>query len=422
MIDLDIHGVAGGGDGVGRDAEGRVVFVPLTAPGDRVRVDVLKARKRWASARLTRVLAASPQRRDAPCPEFGTCGGCRLQHLPESVQADAKREIVANALRRIGGIECEVPALVGAGPPLGYRNRITLTAQGGRLGFRQLYDPTAVAEIDECLLAEPAVREAARCLADGEGLPGGGELRVTVRASATGATALLVEGGSDAGSPERIAARLPNLASYWWFDSAAGRHLLAGGETLPETWQGLRFDLPPTVFIQTNRAVSDAMDRWLDSRIGPPEGQRIADLYSGIGARAIRLALRGAVVRSCEVDPLAVGASEEVARRAGAKVDAKCDRVENQAALLENIDVVIVNPPRTGLDARVRAALAQAQVPALAYVSCDPATLARDLGELGGVYQVVEVQPFDAFPQTAHVETIAWLRSTGEAGESAPSR
>jgi 23S rRNA (uracil1939-C5)-methyltransferase len=411
VIDLDIDGVAGGGDGVGRDAEGRVVFVPLTAPGDRVRAEVVKSRKKWASARMISLLSGAANRREPPCPDFGNCGGCRLQHLPEAAQAEAKRTIVEEALRRIGGIECEVPSLIRAGEPLGYRNRITLTSRSGRIGFRELYNPEAIAEIDECLLAEPAVRSAAKMLSQGPGLPTGGELRVTIRASEEGATALLVEGGTDPGSPDAMAAELKDLASYWWLNAAGERYLLAGEETFRETWQGIEFNLPPTVFLQSNRAVSGAMDAWLDGRIGRPDRLRIVDLYSGVGARAIRWALAGADVSSCEVEALAVGASIIAARRAGAKLDIRCDRVESQPDLLAGADIVIVNPPRTGLAPSVRSALSLARVPLMAYISCDPATLARDLKDISGAYEVLEVQPFDAFPQTAHVEIIAWLRA-----------
>jgi len=431
-IELRIDAIAAGGDGVGREADGRVVFVPLTAPGERVRAEVVTAKKSWARARLLEVLEPSPERRDAPCPVFGLCGGCRLQHLPETRQATAKRAIVAAALRRIGGIDVEVPEPIQIGEPFGYRNRVTLTVRRGdeagrepvRAGFFGLHEPDRVVDCPNCLLAEEPVRQAWSALAPFDALPCGEEIRVTIRASAAGRIALLVEGGDSAGDRDAVVERLPDLESYWWIDDEGVRCQLAGRTAFADDWRGLRFDLDPGVFLQVNRQAAVAMDDWLDERVHEAAGRRIdgigrmsaeslrglrvADMYAGVGVRAIRWARAGATVASCEIDAAACAASRAAARKAGAQIKVHEGRVEDHADLLA-ADLVVVNPPRAGLTERVREVLATGPAAQVAYVSCDPATLARDLSALSVAYDVAQVQPFDVFPQTAHVEMIAWL-------------
>ncbi len=409
VVDLEIDGIAAGGDGVGRDGEGRVVFVPLTAPGDRVRAAIITSKPRWARGIVSELVTGSAHRRQAPCPVFGVCGSCRLQHLPPEKQAEAKRRIVQDALGRIGGIACEVADPIRAGSELEYRNRITLTSRLSDVGYRGLHDARAVIPISDCLVAEPPIRAVVDALATGLGLPTGGELRITIRASAMERTALFVEGGVEPGSPNDVANRIPGLESYWWRDATGGMQLLAGRATFREAWQGIDFELPPEVFLQVNREVSAAMDTWLDDRVGSPNGRSMVDLYAGVGARAIRWAIGGGDVTACEVDGAACEACNEAARRAGARLRVVCGRAEDQPSIIAGAEVVVVNPPRTGLGVQVREALVDARIPGLAYVSCDPATLARDLKALESAYKILEVQPFDAFPQTAHIETIVWM-------------
>jgi len=182
-----------------------------------------------------------------------------------------------------------------------------------------------------------------------------------------------------------------------------------GQETLLDRWQGIEFDLPADVFLQVNRRVSAEMDRWLEERVGDLRGNSVLDLYSGVGARAIRWATFGARVTACEVNRRAVAACRQAAATAGAELAVDVGRVETRISGLLPADLIVVNPPRAGLSTRVAGALVSGSGRRLAYVSCDPATLARDLGRLQAAWKLVSVQPFDAFPQTAHVETIAWL-------------
>lgn len=423
MVALRVASVAAGGDGVAREADGRVVFLPRTAPGDLVRAEIVEERSSYARGRVGELLERGPGRRPAPCPYYGACGGCQLQHLEAAAQRRAKREIVHDALERIGGVEVEVPPPEAHGPEFGYRNRVTflLRREEGatRAGYHRFDRPAELLDVEACPLAEPALGEAWSRLRAAWGssagaLPAGGELRLTLRASVEGRIALVVHGGQDGrpGEPGRVTEAVPTLSAYHWRPRDGGRRRLAGGETLEERWAGHRLRLRPEAFLQVNRHVSDAMDRHLAAGLEPGPGRRLLDLYAGVGVRGFGWALAGAEVATCERSRDAVATAREAARRGRARVRIVRGRVERRLAELLPADGAVVNPPRSGLSRRAAERLAGAagRLGKLAYVSCDPATLARDLTRLAPAWELDGVRTYDAFPQTAHVETIAWLR------------
>jgi 23S rRNA (uracil1939-C5)-methyltransferase len=396
------------------------VFVPRTAPGDVVRVEIVEEKPRWARGRVREVVQEGEGRRDAPCPSYDECGGCRLQHLTVEEQRRAKRQFVQEALRRIGGLDVAVPDLVAAGGEFGYRNRVTFSARWDagqwRAGFRRIDDPAAVVDVGLCMLAEAPISAAWTSLREvwKEGAwdqATDDDTRITVRASIDGEVDLLISG---AGPLEKegldgLVGRVPGLVGCHYAPPGGEPTCLAGQETLADRWQETEFDLPADVFLQVNRRVSAEIDSWLDERAGSVAGQRVLDLYSGVGARAIRWAASGAQVSACEISERAAAACLRAADRAGVNVDVVAAAVESRIDSLMPADLVVVNPPRAGLSRRASDALISGSARRLAYVSCDPATLARDLGRLAQAWDLVDVQPFDAFPQTAHVETAVWL-------------
>lgn len=422
---LTVESIAVGGDGVAREEGGRVVFVPRSAPGDRVVARLTEEHERWARARPVRLLEAGSGRREPPCPLYEACGGCQLQHLERAAELEAKREAVRDALERIGGVSPEVLPVRDPGPPLGYRNRITLTLRrregAVRAGYRRWDDPDRLVDVGTCPLAEEPVNRAWAALRAGWGedagrLPAGRELRLTVRASAAGETSLLVEGGRDPrGDPEALAEAVPGLAGFFWRPTGGRRRLLAGRPLWRETWGGVELELGPETFVQVNRVVAAAMEEHLDrlvaERMGGPRGLRALDLYAGVGLRALRWAAAGARTAACERDGEAVEAGRRAAADRGLDVAFHAADVEERLDGLLPADLAVVNPPRAGLSREVAERLADARVGAVAYVSCDPATLARDVKRLGPGWRIVSVQPFDAFPQTAHVETVTWMEA-----------
>lgn len=428
-VELTVDSIAAGGSGVGRTAEGRVVFVPRTAPGDRVVAELTERHPRWARGRVLEWLAAGPGRVDPPCPIFETCGGCRLQHLDTERQGAALERVVADALERIGKTVVPVRPVVSGGPRLGTRNRVTFTLrrEDGRVraGYHAESGPGLI-EVDRCLLAEPPIAEAWSGLrgAWGSGaahLPAGRELRLTLRATAEGAVGLLVEGGSPSRTPSAssTAALLDaaGLAGYWWAPAGRSPRHMGGAETLEERWDGIAFRLRPRAFLQVNRHIAPRIERHLDEGLGDPGGRTLLDLYAGVGSRAIRWTRTGATVVAVEREPDAVETGREAAREAAMELDFRCASVETALADLPAADAVVVNPPRAGLSEDVAARLAAFPADRMAYVSCDPATLARDTRRLESGWRPVLAQPFDAFPHTGHVETVLWLERTAGGGE-----
>jgi len=417
---LRVESLAHGGDGVAREPDGRVVFVPRTAPGDVVRARLVEEHDSWARARAEEVVEAGSRRREPPCPLYDDCGGCQIQHLDTGAQVAAKRDAVRDALQRIGDRKTGVEGPVAVGPRFGYRNRVTFTLRRGEggvtAGYHRLEHPGRLLDVEECPLAEEPLREAwaelRRSWGAGAGrMPGDGEVRLTLRATEDGDVGLLAEGGEERrpGDPESVFRGCGRLVSYHWKPVDAERRKMAGEERLRERWRGRDLEVGPETFLQVNRRVADAMEEHLDRRLGELEGRRVLDLYAGVGLRALRWAEAGADAAACEVSEEAVADGRRASEAAGVDVPLRAGRVEDALEEMLPADDVVVNPPRRGLSEAVCRRLAESEAERVAYVSCDPATLARDVKRMGEGWRVGEVQPFDAFPQTAHVETILWL-------------
>jgi len=413
---LQITGIAAGGAGVGRLADGRVAFVQRTAPGDRVDVSVVEEKARWVRARLRRIRSEGPDRRAAPCPHYVNCGGCTLEHITYDAQRRAKADIVREALRRIGAIEIDRPEVVASPQEFHYRNRVSFTLLrlgGGRVvaGFHELERPDRIADIDDrCLLPEASLTEAWRGLraewgVNASRLPAGSSLRLTLRATHAGNVTLLIEGGYGQGRPAELLERIPGLAGIWRRARDGTITPLAGESHVTEDWHGETVDLAGGMFLQVNRDAAALLEEHVIAAAGDLHGRPVVDAYCGVGLYARRLARAGARVTGIEMDALAV----VEARRRSDRATFREGRVE---ALLPGVlpaALVIVNPPRAGVDAAVCDALRATPPARLIYVSCDPATLARDLGRLGPQFELRTVTCFDLFPQTAHVETVAVL-------------
>jgi 23S rRNA (uracil1939-C5)-methyltransferase len=300
-----------------------------------------------------------------------------------------------------------------------YRNRVSFTLlrlKGERVvaGFHEINHPGRVTDITgSCLLPESPVAGAwARLRAEwGAGahrLPSGERLRLTLRGTATGEVALVIDGGYAPGRPEELLEHVPELVAVWHRrEGGEGRHsLLAGREAVTERWADEEVGLSGAVFLQVNRGTAALLEEHVVALAGEVAGERIVDAYCGIGLHARRLARRGAEVVGIELDALAVEAAA-----AGAPSGARfvAGRAEEELPALLPADLVILNPPRTGLDERIPPVLRERPPGRLIYVSCDPATLARDLARLGGAFQLRSIRCFDLFPQTSHVETVVEL-------------
>jgi 23S rRNA (uracil1939-C5)-methyltransferase len=415
---VTIDSIAAGGEGVGRLDDGRVVFVHRTAPGDRAEVALTERRERWARGQLLRVLDPSDLRREPPCAFYAECGGCTLEHMHYPAQLGAKARIVADAITRIGKISVEEPEVVPSPLEHRYRNRVSFALRrlgGGRVvaGFHALGDAERVVDIDgRCLLPEEPIsrvwdRLRAAWGPDARLLPAGERLRLTLRANAAGEVTLLVEGGYSPGEPMELLRVVEGLTAVWYQPGGAGPELIAGAPGLPESWGDETLDLSGAAFLQVNRSAAALLEEHVMTIAGEVNGCRVLDAYCGVGLHARRLARAGATVVGIEVDTEAVAAANRTAPPNASFIEGA---VELALPGLLPADLVIVNPPRAGLAAEVPDAL-RADPPArIIYISCNPATLARDLQRLGDTFELESLRSFDLFPQTAHVESVVALR------------
>jgi len=404
-VEVTVRGIASGGAGVGDLPDGRVVFVPRTAPGDRARIEVVKDKPRWALGSLERVLEAGPGRTEPLCPLYAGCGGCQLQHLPYEAQLAWKGRFVADALTRLGHLgEVEPPEVVPSPRTEGYRARMSFTLRrlrGGRVvaGLHALGRPAHVVDVgSECVLPSAPIGEAwvrlRRAWGPGaRALPAGGRLRLTLRSTGAGVE-LLVEGGDTGWDAADLAAELPDVVAIY--------HRPVGVEGTPELVHGT--EGLGGAFEQVNPGAAALLRSHVVEVAG--DWETAVDAYCGAGDFAVALARPGARITGIEVDPDACAVART---RVPEGVSIVEGGVEELLPTLLPTGLLLLNPPRTGLAASVPEAIRTAPPRRLVYVSCDPATLARDLHALGGGFRVTGLKAFDLFPHTAHVESVAVL-------------
>jgi len=437
QVTLEIRGFSSEGAGVGSLPDGRVVFVHRTVPGDRARVELTELRRRWGRGRLLHLETEGPSRRVAPCPHQPRCGGCPLEHLEYPAQLDAKRSRIQEALRRIGKLD-ELPVIELHPSPreFHYRNRVSFTLRrlrGDRVvaGFREVDRPDRILDVDEaCLLPEEAVAQAWGGLRRSWGsgavrLPPGRELRLTLRGTVEGQVLLLVEGGrapegegTSAGA-QALLADVPDLAAIWHREGP-GRppRLLAGAPRLEEVWYGEPHTVRPGAFLQVNREAAGLLHDLVLRELAPPRGRTLVDAYCGIGVYGRRAARHGGRAVGIELDPQAAAEGRARAPEGFRLLEGA---VEDRLAEALPADLVVLNPPRSGVAPGVMERLASTPPERIVYVSCDPATLARDLARLGEGFRLRRLQAVDLFPQTAHIETVVTLDRTGDGSRSRTS-
>ncbi len=400
---LEITSLAYGGDGFGRLPDGRACFVPFTLPGEQVRVTLTEEKAGHARGRLLEVLRPSPERIQPPCRHFGVCGGCHYQHLDYPAQLAAKQRIFAEQLTRIAGISNPpVLPIVPSPLPWNYRNTVQFSlGPNGKPGYQAAGSHTVV-EIEECRLPETALNEFWPSL-DLESVPD--IERVELKLGA-GEDILVNFESSEPYVPDFEFSTEADVSVVHL--SPDGIVLLAGDDFTTLEVLGRPFRVSAGAFFQVNTSQAAAMVQHLFDILPVTPQTNLLDVYCGVGLFSAFFAGRVGQVSGIELSEPAcrdfavnLDEFENVALYQGAAEDVL-------PGLNFPVDAAIVDPPRAGLARPVLDALLQLAPPQLAYISCDPSTLARDAKRLlAGGYQLTQATPFDLFPQTYHIESIS---------------
>ncbi len=408
--EIRLTGFAYGGEAIGRLPDGRAVFVPFALPGEQVRIRLVEEKRGHARAELLDVLEVSPARGAPRCLHFGECGGCHYQHMPYPAQLAAKQEILRDQLMRIGGLsDPPVEATVACPAPYGYRNHVQFhLTPSGQMGYykansRQLF------AIQECHLPQAPIAVVWPQL-EFEALP---ELeRIGLRLG-TGDDLQLILESSDPQPPDFSVEDLPISAVHL---SSAGTVVLAGSDYVIFEVLDRRFRVSAGSFFQVNTLMAETLVEHLLAGISefhPLNPQTVLlDVYCGVGLFSAFLANRAGQLIGIEASP---SACEDFVANLDEfdNVELYEDRAELALSSLDvSPEVILVDPPRAGLDRGALDAILTLKPALLVYVSCDPATLGRDARRLAaGGYSLARATPLDLFPQTYHIESLSfWLR------------
>ena len=443
---LEIDNYTAEGMGVAR-LEGRVVFVPHTIRGERWMVRLEKVNKNVAWGRGVELLSPSPERVDPGCPLAGKCGGCQFRHMTYAEELFAKRQRVEDALHRVGGVSVEVPPVMGAEVPDRYRNKVQFPISnrgwaGLNIGY---YRPRShdILNVQDCMLQPELVTNMKHTFhtcaqelhitgydeSSGDGYLRHLYFRTNSRAEAL--CCIVVNGNSLPEEAELVASlreKHPELVGIVLNINKQDTNVILGDtyrtlwgqDYLEETLCGMTFRLSVPSFFQINRDQTERLYAKALEFAQLTGNETVLDLYCGIGTISLALSGPAGKVIGAEIVPQAIeDAKANAARNGVTNADFFCGDAGAIAKKLSDEgvrpDVICVDPPRKGLSPEVPAILAGMAPKRIVYVSCDPATLGRDvkrLEELG--YKCEKAQPVDLFPRTAHVETVVLLTKGNE--------
>ena len=396
MPELTVNAIAHGGEAVGR-IDGKAHFVAGAIPGERVTIEILKEKSRWARGRLVDVLDASPDRIDPPCPAYPVCGGCTWQHAAYERQLEWKRETVVGQLAHLGGLtDVEVRPTIAPGPQYAYRNRMDFSVANGRPALHE-HRSDRLVELGGCPLLRPELAKRFSALGD-----------------LTGATKIVLRSGVNTGDVLiMFEGRIPAQAKEWnasvVAQSRQGIRVVHGRPWFEEEIDGVRFRVPANAFFQVNTTGAEELVRLVTEAAAVTGDDVLLDGYAGVGLFAATVGRSAGRVVTIDTGKAAfeavTGNLEQVVPGRYRSLLGPFERVA--ATAKERWSVAIVDPPRSGLGSNGVAAVTRTGPRTIVLISCDPASLARDASLLGDSgYRVDSVQPVDLFPQTYHIETV----------------
>ena len=439
-LELTIDSATLEGAGVGR-VDGFAVFVPGALTGERIRIHIIKVTASYAVGKLLEVIEPSPHRIEPHCPVYAKCGGCAFGYVTYEEELRIKERQVADALTRLGGLK-EVPLrhILGMDLPERYRNKgafpYGMTDSGPAFGF---YAPRShrLVPVDDCQIEQKQVCRAVDAVKDWakryhippyDERTGKGVLRHAVaRVTTSGELMSVIVTRGDLPHKKELVEALSFADSVYWNRNDKNTNvifsnsftLLSGKPTLHETLLGLTFEVSPRSFLQVNPVQTQRLYGVALDLLDPQPDETVADVYCGIGTISLLLAQRAGKIIGIEVVPEAVeNAKENAARNGIQNASFLCAPAEqalpNLVAQGQRIDCLTVDPPRKGCEPQVIDAILASGAKRMVYVSCNPATLARDVRLLtAGGFTVQTVQPVDMFPRCGHVESVVKLARAG---------
>jgi 23S rRNA (uracil1939-C5)-methyltransferase len=402
---IKMEKMVAGGDCLGRLPDGRAIFVPFVLPGETVRVNLTDEKKRYARGFPVEVIESAPERIVPRCIHFTECGGCQYQHLDYAKQVTLKEDLLRDQFQRIANIENPpIQPIIPSPTPWQYRNHVQFhLGQAGELGYIHT-DGEHLLIIEECHLPQPEINALWPQLDLG---PESGVYRLGIRQDSYDNLMLTLE-GDDPKAPE-FSEDIPVSAVYTPPD--ARLTVLAGDDHLVYTLHDRHFQVSARSFFQVNTAMAEKMIAFLLENLNLSPTAHALELYAGVGLFSAFLAQQVGHLTAVE-------SSGSACHDFAVNLDEfdNVDLYEAQAeevlpTLDTQVDLLLMDPPRSGLAPAVHDALAKLQPKQIAYISCDPATLARDVKRiLGNGYQLQSVTPFDLFPHTAHIESISLFK------------
>ncbi len=363
---------------------------------------------------MTKLLSASPDRVDSPCPHYLSCGGCAYQHVRYEKEIHYKRQIVKDSLLRIGKIDVEVLPVIGMEEPWGYRNKVTWHVGSNHTGKIMGYYAAGTHQlmpVANCLLLPEKIRHISEFLSDNvRSISAGPHAAITIRKSSLDDTIMLVF--HDCSLDKKLLKRLSGKVDSIYTASREGFKHLYGLEKLNERAGEVLFQLSPGAFFQVNPVQAEKLIDLVRRSLEPGGWEKLLDAYCGIGTFALNIANMGRKIIGVEDYPQAIKDADNNAALNNINncefIAGACEKI--LPGLITRFDAVVVDPPRAGLKPQVIEALVKTRPLQITYVSCNPATMARDLkafAEAG--YRVHQVQPVDMFPRTSHCEICCYL-------------
>lgn len=425
LLNVTIEKLVYGGEGLARTPEG-IVLIPGALPGEQVEIELEPAKRGVRRARLTQLATPSPDRIESQCPYFANCGGCQHQQIRYERQLDWKREVLKECFERIGKLKLEVPIGTISAKPWQYRNRIRLHARKAAGAFQFGFERTGsneICSVGSCDISSPALQHAIGKLVDGELFADtqDGDIEIELFATDDDRELMATITASTA-APKTFGdawrGALPTFSTVRWISTGPkNRHksrppiTTTWGSGAVSVWVGdFHYRVSHGSFFQTNRYLLGEM---IEAAMDDHRGERALDLFAGVGFFTLPLTRRFDHVVAVESHPQA---ALDLRTNAGVAVSqihpysATAEAFLASRAARQAWDLLVVDPPRHGLSAPVRAGLANLKPSRIAYVSCDPTTLARDAAALiGAGYKFSSIHLIDVFPQTYHLEVIAQL-------------